>query len=93
MIVSFKHKGLEKFFSTGSTAGIQAKHKNKLLVQLTALNHATSPLDMNAPNWRLHALKGDLDGHWAIDVDGSWRLTFRFDDDNNAEIVNYQDYH
>ncbi len=93
MIVSFNHKGLEKFFTTGSTAGIQFKHKNKLTLQLRALDIAESPLDMNAPNWRLHALTGDLDGHWAIDVSGNWRLTFRFNDDGNAEVVDYQDYH
>ncbi|MFA9487150.1 MULTISPECIES: type II toxin-antitoxin system RelE/ParE family toxin [unclassified Moraxella] len=93
MIVSFNHKGLEKFFTTGSTAGIQHKHKNRLNVQLTQLNMAVSPQDMNMPGWQLHALKGDLDGHWAISVNGNWRLTFKFNDDGNAEIVDYQDYH
>lgn len=93
MIVSFNHKGLEKFFTTGSTAGIQHKHKNRLNAQLTQLNMAVSPQDMNMPGWQLHALKGDLDGHWAISVNGNWRLTFKFNDDGNAEIVDYQDYH
>ncbi|WP_323842502.1 MULTISPECIES: type II toxin-antitoxin system RelE/ParE family toxin [unclassified Moraxella] len=93
MIVSFNHKGLEKFFTTGSTAGIQHKHKNRLNTQLTQLNMAVSPQDMNMPGWQLHALKGDLDGHWAISVNGNWRLTFKFNDDGNAEIVDYQDYH
>ena len=27
MIKSFKHKGLQKFFETGSTAGVQSVHK------------------------------------------------------------------
>lgn len=93
MIVSFNHKGLQKFFETGSTAGIQSKHKNRLAFQLSALDKAISPLDMNMPNWRLHALKGDLAGHWAVSVSGNWRLTFRFNDEGNAEIVDYQDYH
>ncbi|WP_323842958.1 type II toxin-antitoxin system RelE/ParE family toxin [Moraxella sp. Pampa] len=94
MIVSFNHKGLEKFFKTGSTAGIQAKHKNKLNLQLAALHHATSPLDLaTPPSWQLHALKGNLEGHWAMSVNGNWRLTFRFNNDGNAEIVDYQDYH
>lgn len=93
MIVSFAHKGLENFFNTGSTAGIQHKHKDKLRVRLHALNHATSPSDINAPSWRLHSLHGNLAGHWAIDVSGNWRLTFRFNDDGNVEIVDYQDYH
>lgn len=93
MIVSFNHKGLEKFFKTGSTAGIQHKHKNRLAAQLAALDMALSPLDMNLPGWQLHALSGNLDGHWAVSVNGNWRLTFRFNDDGNAEIVDYQDYH
>ncbi|UNU74098.1 type II toxin-antitoxin system RelE/ParE family toxin [Moraxella nasovis] len=93
MIVSFAHKGLENFFTTGSTKGIQAKHKNKLAIQLNALDTAKSPLDMNTANWRLHPLKGNLAGYWAINVSGNWRLTFRFNDDGNAEIVDYQDYH
>lgn len=92
MIKSFKHKGLEKFFTTGSTAGIQAKHANKLRIQLTALNHAVKPEDMNAPSWKLHPLKGNLEDHWAITVNGNWRLTFKFDG-SHAELVSYQDYH
>lgn len=92
MIKSFKHKGLEKFFKTGSTAGIQAKHANKLNLQLTLLNQAKQPRDMDVPNWRLHPLRGDLKNHWSVTVNGNWRLTFTFDGEN-AEIVNYQDYH
>lgn len=93
MIVSFAHKGLENFFTTGSTAGIQFKHKNKLSQQLAILNIANTPLDMNIPGWQLHALKGDLADHWAVSVNGNWRLTFRFNEDGNAEVVDYQDYH
>ncbi len=47
---------------------------------------------MDAPGWKLHSLKGDLKGQWAIGVDGNWRLTFAFDG-NDAILVNYQDYH
>lgn len=93
MIVSFKHKGLQDFFETGSTAGIQAKHKAKLHLQLYTLNIANTPSDMDLPGWKLHPLKGNLNGHWAVTVNANWRLTFRFTEDGNAEIVNYQDYH
>lgn len=92
MILSFKHKGLELFFTTGSIAGIQAKHATKLRLQLDALNRATCPQDMNAPSWRLHPLKGNLKEHWAITVHGNWRITFKFEN-GHAEIVDYQDYH
>lgn len=92
MILSFKHKGLELFFTTGSTAGIQPKHANKLRLQLDALNRASCPQDMNAPNWRLHPLKGSLKEHWSITVNGNWRVTFKFEN-GHAEVVDYQDYH
>jgi proteic killer suppression protein len=92
MIKTFKHKGLERFFTTGSTAGIQANQAIKLRLQLATLHAATSPKDMNAANWILHPLKGTLDGYWSIRVNGNWRVTFRFVE-GHAEIVDYQDYH
>lgn len=93
LIKSFRHKGLEHFFRTGSTAGIQARHAVKLRIQLTALNMARRPDDMSAPGWKLLPLKGaDLKGHWAISVNGNWRLTFRFEGED-AILVDCQDYH
>ena len=92
MINSFKHKGLEKFFKTGSKAGIQPAHANKLSAQLALLNRSVSPNDMDWNGWDLHPLKGDLDGHWSVKVNGNWRLTFMFNE-TDAEVVDYQDYH
>ena len=92
MIKSFKHKGLQKFFETGSKAVIQAAHATRLSIQLAALDNAESPQDMNAPAWRLHPLSGNLQDHWSITVNGNWRLTFKFEN-GNAEVVDYQDYH
>ena len=92
MIYGFKHKGLELFFNTGSTAGIQAKHANKLNLQLATLSQASSVQDMHIAGWNLHPLKGNLDGHYAVKVNGNWRLTFRFEQ-GHAYIVDYQDYH
>lgn len=92
MIKSFKHKGLEAFFTTGTKKGIQPRHASKLQLQLAALDNSTGPEDMNAPAWRLHPLGGNLAGHWAVWVNGNWRLTFRFIG-KDAELVDYQDYH
>jgi len=92
MIKSFRQKGLEAFFRTGSKKGIQPHHAPKLQVLLAALDNAAGPDDMNAPNWRLHELSGDLAGHGSVWVNGNWRLTFRFHD-TDAELVDYQDYH
>lgn len=92
MIKSFKHKGLEEFFASSSTRGIQAAHSSKLRMQLTALDTATVIEDMNIPGYRLHPLKGVRKGVWSITVNGNWRVTFEFKD-GNAYIVNYEDYH
>ena len=92
MIKSFKHKGLEAFFASGSTRGIQAAHSSKLRLQLAALNTASVIEDMNIPGYRLHPLKGERKGIWSITVNGNWRVTFEFKD-GNAYIVNYEDYH
>ena len=92
MIKSFRHAGVERFFLTGSKAGIQPKHAKRLSLQLARLDAALGPADMNLPGWRLHPLKGMLAGHWAVWVDENWRLTFGFDG-SNAELIDYQDYH
>ena len=92
MIKNFRHKGVEQFFRTGSKAGIQPKHAERLRKQLFALDNAKAPADMNAPGWRLHRLHGDLERHWAIEVSGNWRLLFAFEGED-AVLVDYQDYH
>ncbi len=92
VIRNFLHKGIERFFLSGSRAGIQPQHAKRLRLQLERLHRAATPQDMNLPNWRLHALKGNLAGHWAVWVDGNWRLTFSFDGED-AVLVDYQDYH
>ena len=92
MIISFRHKGLEVFFKTGKTKGIQAAHAPRLRRQLLALSEANNPGDMNQVGWRLHSLKVDLAGYWSVRVSGNWRLTFRFVGED-VELVDYQDYH
>lgn len=92
MIKSFKHKGLEKFYESGSTRGIQAKHAKKLKMQLAALDTAQSLDDMDIPGYRLHQLTGDKRGIWSITVNANWRLSFEFED-GNVYILSYEDYH
>jgi len=92
MIKTFRHKGLEAFFRTGSKAGIQPRHAGKLRVMLTMLDSAKRADDMNAPGWRFHPLIGNYAGHYSVTVNGNWRLTFAFENEN-AELVDYLDYH
>jgi len=92
VIKSFRHKGLERFFKTGSKAGIQPKHAGRLRLQLGRLDAAHSALDMNLAGWRWHVLSGTLEGHWAVWVDENWRLTFTFAG-VDAVAVDCRDYH
>ncbi|QXI26205.1 type II toxin-antitoxin system RelE/ParE family toxin [Pseudomonas vanderleydeniana] len=92
MIVSWRHKGLRAFFESGSTSGIRADQAKRLSGVLLALNRARTPEDVNLPGWRLHALKGELSGFWAITVTANWRVTFRFIG-TDVELVNDLDYH
>lgn len=92
MIKTFKHKGLQDFFETGSKARIVVAHASKLRLMLTLLDRAKSESDMNVPGWSLHPLSGQLKNHWSVSVNGNWRMTFRFDGED-AILVNYQDYH
>ena len=92
MIQSFRHKGLRRFYETGSTSGIQGPHQKKLRVRLAALDTARAVDDMDIPGFRFHPLKGKKKGLWAIDVSGNWRVTFRFQE-GNVYDVNYEDYH
>jgi len=92
MIKSFKHKGLELFFKTGRLSGIQANHSKKLQLIFGRLNAAIKPEDMKLPGLFLHQLTGNRADIWSVRISGNWRLTFRFEG-NDAEIVNYEDYH
>jgi toxin HigB-1 len=92
MIKSFRHKGLKKFYETGSTSGIQANHANRLRMQLIALETAQSIDDINIPGFRLHPLRGQLKDRWSISVNANWRLTFEFRE-SHVYILDYEDYH
>ena len=92
MIKSFRHKGLEEFFRQGSKAGIQPAHAKRLRVQLAMLNAVKGPEGMGLPGWKLHPLTGGLKDHWAVWVNGNWRMTFTFDN-GDAILIDYQDYH
>jgi proteic killer suppression protein len=81
---------LERFFTSGSRVGIQAKHAERLRLILGRLNVAAEPRDMNLPGLDLHPLKGDQRGRWAVKVSGNWRLTFGF---VGKDVEKVEDYH
>jgi proteic killer suppression protein len=91
-IARFRHKGLARFYTRGTTAGVQAKHAKRLRLILGRLGVAKEPRDMGLPGMNLHPLKGDRHGTWTVDVSGNWRVTFRFAGPDVTD-VNYEDYH
>jgi proteic killer suppression protein len=92
MIRGFRHRGLERFFRTGSVSGINAAWARRLQVRLDALNVASLPSDVDIPGWGLHQLKADREGTWSLRVTGNLRLTFQIE---NGDVwdVNLEDYH
>lgn len=92
MIKSFRHKGLRKYFESGSVTGIQPHHAKRLRMLLAALDTAQSIDDMKIPGFRLHPLKGSEQARWAVWVNGNWRLTFEFQN-GDVYALDYEDYH
>ena len=92
MIRGFRHKGLARFFETGSKSGIQPQHAERLRLILGHMSASTALKDMGLPGLGLHPLKGDRKGTWAVKVSGNWRVTFAFTG-KDADHVDYEDYH
>ncbi len=92
MIISFKSKALKKLFLTGDASRLNPNHVKKVKRILLRLNNTEKLEDMNVPAWRLHKLKGNLAGLYAVDVSGNFRITFRFEN-SEVSIVDYIDYH
>ncbi|MFJ1571929.1 type II toxin-antitoxin system RelE/ParE family toxin [Pseudomonas sp. NPDC088322] len=92
MIRSFRHKGLRALYQRGDTSGVRADQVARLRRLLASLAVAQSPADMDRPGYRLHPLRGNLDGFWAVSISGNWRVIFHFVS-TDVELVDYLDYH
>ncbi len=91
-IESFRHRGLKRLFEQGDRSRIRPDQVAKIRRILNRLDAAASVADVDAPGFRLHKLKGDLSGLWAVSVSGNWRIVFRFEGANALE-VDLVDYH
>jgi proteic killer suppression protein len=92
MIETFRHKGLRLLYEDGDRSRLPPDMVERIRLVLEALDSATSIEGMNRPSFRLHALKGDLKGFWAVTVRANWRIVFRFID-GQALDVDFLDYH
>ena len=93
MIGSFRHKGLRDLFLTGRSAGVRPDLRKRCLARLDALEAATELRQLDLPGFRLHPLKGDQAGRWAIDVSGPWRITFEWSVSGDVHRVDLEQYH
>ncbi len=92
MIGSFKHRGLKRLYERGDRSGIRPDLVDTVQEILTVLDKAATPQALNLPGYRLHPLKGDLEGFWSVTVRANWRIMFRFDE-GAAFDVEFIDYH
>jgi proteic killer suppression protein len=92
VIEGFKHKGLAKFFEDDDRRKVPTAQADKIARILARLNEAVTIQDMGLPGYRLHPLKGELAGFWAVSVSGNWRIMFRFES-GSAYDVDLIDYH
>jgi proteic killer suppression protein len=92
MIESFNHKGLKRLYEDGDRKLIRAESVERISTLLTYLDAAEVIEDLDIPSLRLHPLKGELKGFWAVTVRANWRIIFRFVE-GNASAVELIDYH
>ena len=92
MIQSIRHKGLRGLYEDDDPRGVNAEHVVKLRDILVRLDAAGGVADMDVAGFKLHPLKGDRRGFWAITVRANWRVIFRFEN-GDALDVDYVDYH
>lgn len=92
MIRSIRHKGLKRLYEDADHRGVAHEHAERLRDILARLDASASPSDMDLPGFRLHPLKGDSKGFWAVTVRANWRVVFRFEDGDVFD-VDYVDYH
>jgi toxin HigB-1 len=94
-LTGFRHKGLKKLYEQDDARGVPAQFSEKLRKLLFVLETANTMDQVGRfPGWKLHPLKGELEGFWSMTVTGNWRLIFRYDEhSNSAGSIDLIDYH
>jgi proteic killer suppression protein len=92
VIRSIRHKGLKRLYEDDDRRGVASEHAERLGDILARLDASTAIADLDLPGFRLHPLKGELKGFWAVTVRANWRVIFRYAE-GEAFDVDYVDYH
>lgn len=92
MIRSIRHKGLKRLYEDDDHRGVVSQHADRLRDILVRLDASAAVADMDLPGFRLHLLKGEMKGFWAVTVRANWRVIFRFAE-GDAFDIDYLDDH
>lgn len=92
MIRSFRHKGLKDFFERNDGKKLPPDLLLRIQAILTVMDQASNLEEISLPTFKLHPLKGELKGFWAITVRANWRIIFRFSKGDCLDL-NFLDYH
>jgi proteic killer suppression protein len=92
MVRSFRHKGLQRLFQHDDGSKLPPDMLARIRLILSAL-HASPEIEaMNLPAFRLHPLKGKMQGYFSVTVRANWRIIFRFEG-GEAFDLDFVDYH
>ena len=86
MIIHFRHKGLQRLYEKGDRRRVPAAYVGKIERILARLDEASAPIGMALPGFRLHPLRGELTGFWAVNVSGNWRIIFRLEGGHASDV-------
>jgi toxin HigB-1 len=92
IIRSFRHRGLKRLYDKGDRRPLRADRVAKIERILARLDEVDQVAKMDLPGFKLHPLKGDLAGFWAVTVRANWGIIFRFEEGHASE-VDLTDYH
>lgn len=92
MIRTLRHRGLKRLYERGDLGKVRADQAERIKLALADLDEASRPSDLDLPGYRLHPLRGELEGFWSISISANWRIVFRFEE-GDAYDVDLVDYH
>ncbi len=92
MIQTFCHRDLKRLYERGDPSKVRTDQAERIALTLADLDDASKPSDLDLPGYRLHRLKGNLEGLWSISISGNWRIIFPFEE-GDAYEVDLVDYH
>lgn len=92
MIISIRHKELRLLYEHGDRSKVRPDVVDKAERFLTLLDQSDHIKSLDLPGYRLHSLKGNLQGYWSVMLSRNHRIVFRFHD-GDADDVDLVDYH